>query len=337
MMATSDSSVSVIIPAFNASGVIGDCLQSLLDQEDASFEEIIVVDNGSADGTAGLVRGTAGVRYLLCETPGASAARNTGARESSGAILAFLDADCRADPAWLSGALAVLAEDEKADGLVGRCTGINANLWAEFAQRRYERFVEEIQGADGRLMKIDSKNFFIRKKVFDAVGGFDTGLGNSEDADLGIRLHRAGYRIVYGRQARIGHLNPQILQDALRTRREQGYYDYFIFKKYPPGEGGAYYPALVRGYARRLFDPGRSGKKPWLKGLIGLAGAAIRVSSTTLRVLRAAGLGRRSFPLYKFLMDCAIFQGKLYGCAVHGGRMTREEVGSKNQFSRRIL
>jgi glycosyltransferase involved in cell wall biosynthesis len=336
-MALSDSTVSVIVPAYNAAGVIGDCLQSLLDQENASFEEIIVVDNGSTDGTAGLVRGTAGVRYLFCEAPGASAARNMGAREASGAILAFLDSDCRADPGWLSGALAVLAEDEEASGLVGRCAGINANLWAQFAQRRYERFVEEIQGGDGRLMKIDSKNFFVRKDVFDAAGGFDTGLGNSEDADLGIRLHRAGYRIVYGQRARVGHLNPQVLGDAVRTRREQGFYDYFIFKKYPPGEGGAYYPALGRGYARRLFDPGRSGSIIWMKGLIGLAEAAVRVSSITLRLIGAAGLGRFSFPLYKFLMDCAIFQGKLYGCAVHGGHMTREEIGTRKKFSRRIL
>jgi len=295
------------------------------------------VDNGSSDRTADIVRGMEEVRYLFCESPGASAARNLGAREAAGDILAFLDADCRAVPGWLAAGLKVMASESDVDGLVGGCPGINPNLWAAFVQRRYEQFVREIRSEDGRLLKIDAKNFLIRKGVFEAVGGFDIRLGNSEDADLGIRLHRAGRRIIYSPAVRIDHLNPISLDQRIRTRREQGFYDFEIFMKYPPGEGGVYYPSMVRAYAHRLFDPGRIKKKPLVMGLIFLAETGIRSTGILLRSLKAAGCGRWSFPVYKLLMDCAIFQGKLFALAVHAGYMSREALGSIHKFNRRML
>ena len=329
--------ISVVIPVFNGAPIIEDCLQSLLSQEGRHIKEIIVVDNGSTDDTGEIIRRQDRVRYLYEERPGSSAARNRGAMEASGDILAFVDADCRAVPGWAGKALDVFRSRPDVNGLVGRCHGINSTLWAEFAQRSYEAFVREIQTGEGRLLKIDSKNFFIRTTVFREIGGFDTGLGNSEDVDLGIRLYRAGHPIVYGQEVEIFHINPADLGKRIKTRREQGYYDFMIFRKYAPSEGILYFPSFSRGYARCIFKTHRFRSRFLVRLLIHLAGAGIRGTSIMLRALKAAGLGKCLYRLYRLLMDFTILQGKLYAYAVRAAYTTGEKLGMRNKFNRRIL
>lgn len=90
--ALNDSNVSVIIPAYNASATIRTCVASVLRQKDVNVE-VIVVDDGSADGTAEIVRAMSGVRLLRQENAGPASARNRGIEDATGAWLAFLDAD----------------------------------------------------------------------------------------------------------------------------------------------------------------------------------------------------------------------------------------------------
>ena len=85
-------SISVIIPVYNGERYIAEAVGSVLSQ-DFSPLEIIVVDDGSTDQTAELLRSYANVRYVCQSRLGASAARNNGVRCSSGGWLAFLDAD----------------------------------------------------------------------------------------------------------------------------------------------------------------------------------------------------------------------------------------------------
>ena len=95
---------SVIVPVFNGADTIGECLASLLalDYPPSGFE-IVVVDNGSTDGTAAVVAGLGGrVRLLHEPVRGASAARNRGVRAARGRLVAFTDADCAVEPHWLA-------------------------------------------------------------------------------------------------------------------------------------------------------------------------------------------------------------------------------------------
>ena len=86
--------VSVIIPTFNAAVLLGEAIASVLAQTYREFE-IIVVDDGSTDTTAAVVTSFASrqIRYIYQANQGVGAARNTGVKAASGALLVFLDHD----------------------------------------------------------------------------------------------------------------------------------------------------------------------------------------------------------------------------------------------------
>jgi teichuronic acid biosynthesis glycosyltransferase TuaG len=108
-----ESLVSIIMPAYNAGKYVGDSIRSVLAQTCGGFE-LIVVDDGSTDDTAGVVREIASadarVRYIRRENGGQGKARNTGIENSRGALVAFLDADDLWEPDKLGRQLRVLEE-----------------------------------------------------------------------------------------------------------------------------------------------------------------------------------------------------------------------------------
>src|SRR3546814_8574240 len=88
--------ISVIIAVWNGRATIGRCLDAVRAQSLPSEElEIIVVDNGSSDGTAEIARSVPGVIVLTEHRPGSYAARNRGLAHARGTYVAFTDADCR--------------------------------------------------------------------------------------------------------------------------------------------------------------------------------------------------------------------------------------------------
>ena len=102
-MPSSKPIVSVIIPTFNRSAMVREAVESVLSQTFDGFE-LIVVDDGSTDGTTDALRPLAGaIRLIRQENRGVSAARNRGVAAARGALLAFLDSD----DLWLPEKLAV--------------------------------------------------------------------------------------------------------------------------------------------------------------------------------------------------------------------------------------
>jgi glycosyltransferase involved in cell wall biosynthesis len=91
--------ISVIIPAFNEEKFLGNCLFSLKNQDFNDFE-IIVVDNNSRDKTSKIAK-KFGVKLVSEKNQGAALARNRGAKEAKGEILAFTDADTILPKNWL--------------------------------------------------------------------------------------------------------------------------------------------------------------------------------------------------------------------------------------------
>lgn len=85
--------ISVIIPAYNASAFLEECLQSVLAQTPPGGAEVIVIDDGSTDNTAEIARGCEGVRVISTTNRGVSAARNEGIAQASGEWVTFVDAD----------------------------------------------------------------------------------------------------------------------------------------------------------------------------------------------------------------------------------------------------
>ena len=121
-MSPRSATLSVVVPAFNEEAYIGDCLRSLLHQID-QIDEVIVVDNGSTDGTRSIVADIAGscdkVRLLTERRRGVIPARNTGLGAASAEILARIDADTYVDPGWAQAIRTFFSTNHEYDAATG--------------------------------------------------------------------------------------------------------------------------------------------------------------------------------------------------------------------------
>lgn len=148
--------ISVIIAAYNAAGHIGGCLKSLLNQ-DRPAHEIIVVNDGSTDTTAQIVRDFDVTLLHYESNRGAGAARAHGANRATGDILAFLDADCMAPPNWLKTIAAAFTQEPSLGG-IGGCykhstpaslTGLMAKVEEEYAHHIFSLYPDQANPPGG--------------------------------------------------------------------------------------------------------------------------------------------------------------------------------------------
>lgn len=186
--------VTVIVPAHQAGAYVHAALESVLGQTYRDLE-VLVVDDGSTDETAAVVRSFGpNVRYIWQANQGPSAARNAGIRESAGAILAFLDADDLWMPEFIERAAALL----KARPDVGA-----VYAWAQFIDRDGRRLPDDLRSRlDGLTLRrlllgggpVTFSMLAVRRGVFETVGLFDVSLRQAEDWDIILRMVAAGIR-----------------------------------------------------------------------------------------------------------------------------------------------
>lgn len=178
---------SIVIPAKNEEANIGRCLDSIRHVEwDARQFEVIVVDNGSTDGTVDIARGKGAQVYVKPELT-ISGLRNFGAGHASGEILAFIDADCTVKASWLAKASSYLLRKEVA------CFGSPPIVpedatWVQKAWFAVRKKRTDLCETDW----LESMNMFVRREAFVASGGFDETLITCEDYDLTMRLKKHG-------------------------------------------------------------------------------------------------------------------------------------------------
>jgi glycosyltransferase involved in cell wall biosynthesis len=197
--------VSVIIPAYNASDNVGPLLECLMAQDyPASAFEIIVDDDGSTDGALdGVLSRFSRVTFLPQKRAGSYAARNTGAAASQAGVLAFTDADCRPRAGWLREGVAALCS--------GRADLIAGAVVAEITDRGsvvqcYDAcfgIVQEYYSAQFAFGA--TANLMLTRKTFLASGGFDGRLRSCGDQEFCNRAVRHGYRLAYSGTAEVGH------------------------------------------------------------------------------------------------------------------------------------
>jgi glycosyltransferase involved in cell wall biosynthesis len=194
----SDPLISVVIPHLNQPDHLRRCLDSLATQRfDLSRVEIIVVDNGSKQSPADICSQFDGVRLVEEFTPGPGPARNLGVKLSRGALLAFVDADCTADPGWLAAIEAELTDagDTKVIGgdvRIVRRDSRRATMLEAYESiyaYRQEEYITR-QGFSG------TGNLAMRRHVYDTVGPF-CGIDRAEDRDWGQRATHLGFVIRY--------------------------------------------------------------------------------------------------------------------------------------------
>jgi len=193
--------VSVVIPAYNAAATLGETLASLRAQHHAHWEAW-VVDDGSTDATAAVVRAAAAedprIRLLRGAHRGVSAARNLGIAAARGEFVAFLDADDLWEPGKLAAQLAQLRADPgiglsftrarfvAPDGRpTGSCSAPHAGRIGA---------AELLYGNPATT----ASTLLVRREALDAVGGFDEALRWSEDLEWMLRVALHGRWAVAG-------------------------------------------------------------------------------------------------------------------------------------------
>lgn len=220
--------VSVIVVNWNGQEHLGRCLLSLIECGSDSIDRIIVVDNGSTDGSAELARKLAGVTVLEAgENLGFAKACNLGARAANADFLLFLNPDAAIGPGVLQRALAFMTGAESA--AVGIC-GVQLVDEEGKIARSCARFptpfgmclvalgIGRIFPASGMLMEDwshhDSREvdhvigafYFVRRIVFEKLGGFDERFFMYlEDLDFSSRARRLGWRSHYLADVRAFH------------------------------------------------------------------------------------------------------------------------------------
>ena len=175
--------VSVVIPVFNGERFLREAVESVLAQKYSPLE-IIMVDDGSTDGTADVARSLPEtVRYLHQTNQGPAAARNRGIEHAQGSLIAFADADDLWPEDKLALQLPYLMRDPAAEIVMGR---IQQVLLSETGA---EDFGEP-------AFSVNLGSAIIRKSVFERVGLFDETMRYSEDVDWFMRAREGGAAIV---------------------------------------------------------------------------------------------------------------------------------------------
>jgi glycosyltransferase involved in cell wall biosynthesis len=208
--------ISVIIPCYNEARYISRCLRSLKEQS-LPPHEIIIVDDGSTDGTVEIVQ-EFNVRLLRQDHAGPAAARNLGASTASGDILVLVDADMFFDRDYLLRLIAPI-EAGKANGTFTKeeFVGNPENIWAVCWNL-------ETVGNRDRRVPTDSPDECpafraIRREFFIAAHGFETTIGYEDDTSLAPKL---GFDAIAAPGAVCYHNNPSSLGEVYHSARWMG-------------------------------------------------------------------------------------------------------------------
>jgi GT2 family glycosyltransferase/peptidoglycan/xylan/chitin deacetylase (PgdA/CDA1 family) len=234
---------SVVIPTFQRRELVLRHVRAFERQQLRDFEAI-VVDDGSGDGTAeGLRALEPGFPLTVIEQPnrGAAAARDVGARAAKGELLLFLDDDMEADPALLveldrshrEGADVVMGHLPLDPSSPRNLLSWGVGFWAESRRERLSA-----PGAEIGIADLLTGQMSISRAAYEAVGGFDAsftreGLFGGEDLDLGYRLLKAGYRIVFNPAALSYQYYDVDPAAYLKRARETGRSDQELVAKHP--------------------------------------------------------------------------------------------------------
>lgn len=186
---------SVIIPSYNSEATIRACLRSVCAQDLGSPYEVFVFDSGT-DGTAAIVeREFPGVTLMRAsQKTDPARGRNRAVAASTGAVLAFIDSDCIAEPDWLQ-RLCTLIESgyDGAGGAIVPVNGASAAAWAGY----FTEFREFLPGGSPRpATYLTINNAAYRRDTFLRAGGFPEDYFPQEDQVFWTRLHPLGARIV---------------------------------------------------------------------------------------------------------------------------------------------
>jgi cellulose synthase/poly-beta-1,6-N-acetylglucosamine synthase-like glycosyltransferase len=225
---------TVIIPARDAAATIARAVLAVRDQVDGLGRavEVVVVDDGSTDGTGDRAR-EAGARVLRTEGEGPARARNVGLAAATTPLIIFTDADCAPRPGFVAALLAPFA-DPAVGGAKGAYETEQRRLVARFVQQEYEERYARMARRE-RIDFVDTYAAAYRLDLLRSVGGFDERYRrpSTEDQELSFRVAATGARLVFVPAARVGHLHADSLAGYARKKARIGYFKVATLRRHP--------------------------------------------------------------------------------------------------------
>jgi glycosyltransferase involved in cell wall biosynthesis len=209
-----------VIPVLDERLRLPHLLDALVHQQGAPDLEVVVVDNGSTDGTPDIAAAHP-LRPKVVREParGPYAARNAGWAAASGELIAFTDADCRPDAGWVAGGCrAIAAGADLVGGAIIQQGSDHPTVWERYDRATYlrqDRFVSD-QGFAA------TANLFIKDAVLDAVGPFRPELVASGDLELCWRAAEAGFVLAYAPDAIVRHHPRASFRETWALHRKLG-------------------------------------------------------------------------------------------------------------------
>lgn len=289
--------VSIVIPVKNDKVRLRRLLESLraLDYPSKNLE-ILVVDNGSSDGTLETAEDFREARVLIEPAPGSYAARNRGIRESRHSLIAFLDSDCIVSPSWLKEMIGALCADARIGAVAGGNVSANPeSLWPRL-ERQAAGYCNFSGGKDLPAYGI-TMNILYRREVFFQCGIFDQSRSSGSDVEMAWRMQsRSSWRLkVLKNKALVRHFDADRLKTVIKRHIRLGEGSFTNSEIYPAAYLRAYWwmPQSALGLAvqalQRLVCPGQD---PWSRAHAGApfvlkAYRLIRMALMKLGYLRA--------------------------------------------------
>ena len=220
-------SVSIIVPVYNDISRIGGCIDNLmaLSYPPTDFE-VIIVDNGSTDGTYDLLssrlkkEALPAVRLIKCPIPGSYAARNEGLKFARGQFIAFTDSDCLVSENWLTNLIEAWYAQSGEVIIAGKVEFFSdRDKLTEQSSLDFENIFSMKQDENAKKGKCITANLFCSKELLDKFTGFDERLKSGGDVEFSQRVVRAGGRVVYCENAEV--LHPSRNRNELLVKRKR--------------------------------------------------------------------------------------------------------------------
>jgi GT2 family glycosyltransferase len=226
-------SVSIIVPTFNGGSRVASCIEALLQQDPARKSEILVVDDGSTDNTAEVVRAYPCVRLITQVNSGPAAARNRGALEAHGTVILFTDDDCVPMPEWLEAMLEAFRDPEVV-AVKGVYRTHQKQLAARFVQIEYEDRYRLMAGLS-TIDFVDTYSAAFRRDRFLEMTGYDTSfpVACAEDVELSYRMSARGWKMKFAPRAIVYHRHPTTFWAYLRKKYKFAFWRVLAVRKNP--------------------------------------------------------------------------------------------------------
>jgi len=254
--------VSVVVCTYNGSRTISECLDALTRLDYPDYE-VIVVDDGSTDGTAAIARRYA-CRLIQTENRGLSSARNAGLGAATGEIVAYLDDDASPDPHWLTYLAATFLSSSHAgvggpnvappgDGPIAECVA------------RAPGGPVHVLLTDREAEHIPGCNMAFRKACLEAIGGFDPRFRVAgDDVDVCWRLQERGWTLGFSPAAMVWHHRRNSLYAYWKQQIGYGRAEAMLERKWPEKYNG---PGHVR-WAGRIYGQGLTQVLRWTRSRV---------------------------------------------------------------------